>query len=260
MNSFKPVLQLLMIAAITSSKIISDTNVVHGDTILTDSIFYSSGKKKEVRRYKNKKIDGQQIEWYESGKIKEKSIYKDDCPLDTMISFFENGNKSHIAIFCKCKRNGIAISWDSLGDTVLFKPYHNGKPVGFHQEYYSKGKPSRFTHYDSLGRKQGLEEYWQENGARGDSAFFRDNEYVEIRQYFNDGKPRLWMKYSAPDVLDTAIAYAPDGKNVSTVSKGSGDMMLFSEDQTQIFIVRYTNGKYEWAKPLKDALPKTKEK
>jgi antitoxin component YwqK of YwqJK toxin-antitoxin module len=158
------------------------------------------------------------------------------------------------------KQEGIAISWDSLGDTVRYKPYHNGKPVGFHQEYYSKGKPSRFTHYDSLGRKQGLEEYWQENGARGDSAFFRDNEYVEIRQYFNDGKPRLWMKYSAPDVLDTAIAYAPDGKNVSTVSKGGGDIMLFSEDQTQIFIVRYTNGKYEWAKPLKDALPKKKEK
>jgi len=247
---------VLTVSCLAHSEIRSDTIVTGTDTVVVDSSFFPDGHLKKISRFGNRTTDGDQLEWYQSGKLKSRMRSMNGCLKDTAFSFFENGKLKLSTPFVNCKEEGIKKGWTVDGFQYLTKPYHNGLPIGRHEEWFAHNKPKQLTSYDSLGRRQGLRQTWREDGTRKDSVVFKDDNIAEIREYFNNGTIRLFEKYTGLDVVDTGVYFAPDGKNKSFVSKGNGQVLIFGEERKECFAAEFKDGKQLWIRPLSDALKK----
>jgi antitoxin component YwqK of YwqJK toxin-antitoxin module len=207
----------------------TDTVVDGSDTNLTKYICKKNGRK-EILHQRNGKYNGLYTAWTSNGKKIEEFRYFDD------------------------EFDGEIKGWDTSGFLIVHRFFIKGRPVGFHQEFYSKENPKSKIHYNDQGKKNGLEESWHEDGTRKDSIVNDNGNITEIRAYFNSGKVRYWIKKMDPNSgkKETGVFYDPKGKICGEIKKGNGTYILWSEDTKERWIETYKDGEEVSSRKLAD--------
>ena|SRR5690554_3594016 len=207
----------------------ADTIFQNGDTLIKKLKCYENGQKKYLFSFKNGNLHGANKSWHSNGKL---------CN----IQYYFEGNE-----------DGVHNGWDTTGFLTVIKKYSNGKPIGKHEHYYGKNKPKEFTNYNDSGQKHGLCESWREDGTRKDSIVYHNGSIKEIRAYYQNGKPRYWVKniniYNSKKI--EASYYDTTGKICGRIRDGNGTYILFSDDAKERWIETYKNGEEVASRKLK---------
>jgi antitoxin component YwqK of YwqJK toxin-antitoxin module len=245
---------LLLVSSLTA-KTNRETTIIGSDTVVTVRSFYPSGEPKEKSRYLNGKIDGEQISWYISGKIESADVYHNDCPPDTMRSFYENGRLKAFEAFSLCKPNGRSVSYDSLGFAWQKWNFLNGNQVGPQQEWYGPNRLKHFSNYDSTGEKDGADINWDSLGVMTDSTIWKHGKRQTITVFYPGSKVPIIRAKRAKLVHSDKVFfmsaylpidaeyYAPNGKECGKVVDGDGEVTRYSEDGKRMWHETYKGGK-----------------
>jgi antitoxin component YwqK of YwqJK toxin-antitoxin module len=211
---------------------ICDTNVTIKDTSVVCKVYNANGKLIRLKRYLNGKKHGIQEEYFNSG-IKNSVIhYNNGCLIDSSIFYHENGRVRSTLYYLNCLCNGPVIVFNENGDTIQKSISVNDKTIGPLENWYSPGKRSSIINYNNSGKKHGLYETWREDGTRKDSIVYDNGKMIEVREYFVDGKERMWEEYKRGEklLLWNALYHDRSGKICGKVIKGDGEYILYDEN------------------------------
>jgi len=85
-------------------------------------------KYKEI--YKDEKLEGEQLEWYEDGQLASKEFYKDGKQEGKQIRWFENGQLLSKEFYKEGKKEGEQLCWWNNGQLLYTEFYKDGKLEG----------------------------------------------------------------------------------------------------------------------------------
>ncbi len=177
---------------IIAHKIYSEKGEVE-DTIgnIPDGIvnrYFSSGRLESVTQYKNCKVNGKGIMYYEDGKLKTEINYKDNKPDGVAKSYYENGQIQTIAYFKAGKRNGTIKAYYKNGVLHLDGSMKDDKNDGLLKEYTEKGYLYHLLTFKN-GKMNGKYKFYYENSEKlFQEGSFRDGELDGIStQYSANG-------------------------------------------------------------------------
>jgi antitoxin component YwqK of YwqJK toxin-antitoxin module len=124
------------------------------------------------------------------------------------------------------------LAFNEKGDTLHKGQCINGKQIGLDETWFTPGKRETRTHYNDSGKKHGLYETWHEDGTRKDSIVYDNGKMIEVREYFVDGKERMWEEYKKGEklLLWNAIYHDRTGKVCGKVTNGEGEYILYDEN------------------------------
>ena len=88
--------------------------------------------------YKDGKLEGEQLEWYEDGQLFSKQFYKDGKKEGEQLCWWKNGQLMSKSFYKEGKKEGEQIRWFENGQLSSLESYKEGKQAGLGQIY--KGK------------------------------------------------------------------------------------------------------------------------
>ena len=91
--------------------------------------YYENGKKESEVFYKDGELDGKGIGWYENGKKMEEAFFKDGELDGKMINYYENGKKRGEAFFKDGEENGKRIYYYENGQIGREGNYKDGREI-----------------------------------------------------------------------------------------------------------------------------------
>lgn len=215
-----------------------DTTFGKKDTLVECKALNEKGKIQSIRRYRNGKYNGNQEEYYGSGKVYSIMSYKDGCPFDSSVFFYKDGKIKIIKYYDNCLCNGPLLMFNENGDTLHKGRCENGKTIGLDETWYEPEKRETRTHYNDAGKKHGLFETWRKDGTRIDSIVYNNGKMIEIREYFVNGKERVWEEYKKTDsssFLINAVYHDLNGKISGKVVNGEGEYIVHDENGRPVF-------------------------
>jgi|SRR5690554_3576857 len=176
-----------------------------------------------------------------------------NCPEDSITITFEDNVLRRKKIYYACRDSGLFLYFSENGDT-LTKSYFTGKKtIGILQQWHFNSKVKVLENYNDSGQKHGLCESWREDGTRKDSIVYHNGSIKEIRAYYQNGKPRYWVKniniYNSKKI--EASYYDTTGKICGRIRDGNGTYILFSDDAKERWIETYKNGEEVASRKLK---------
>lgn len=136
-----------------------------------------NGKVKELRNYKNDKIDGFWMEWFENGQLKSEVNFKDGEFDGISRTWYENGQLSSEANYKVGKYEGLVRSWFENGQLSQEENYKNGLQDGLMRWWYESGKLYFEGNYIE-DKHDGLSRRWHENGQKDREWIYKDGELI----------------------------------------------------------------------------------
>ncbi len=141
-------------------------------------------------------------------------------------SFFVNG-----------KHHGALVFWDTLGNEIARRGYHNGVQVGKDESYWAPGRPSLIRNYNANGEVDGPWQKWWPNGNKRGDYVSKHDQVISATEYYQDGKPRIKFvgSYEARKISSLKQKYiqceswAPNGKPAGKVVNGNGKWIIFPD-------------------------------
>ncbi|MDG5816506.1 hypothetical protein QA601_15520 [Chitinispirillales bacterium ANBcel5] len=231
MKLFLLLLLLLVAQKTLSSEIVIDTTITGKDTFMVYTTYNEDGNVVKVDRYKNWELHGVQEEFYENGNIISRIVYENNCPIDTLFSFYKDNSLRRVTPYYNCEIHGHSIRLAPDGDTLAANEYRDGQLIGVHKLFFENNKLWRIDTYNNEGQRHGLRETWREDGTRKDSIVYDNGEIIELRTYFLNGKVRNWTRVK-DGRQDSVIFYDPEGNITGKIENGSGKAIRYSEDTT----------------------------
>ena len=102
-------------------------------------ITYFNGQKKEEANFKDGKLDGLQVAWYENGQKWSEINFKDGKENGLKTTWYENGQKQSEINFKNGEPEGLGFAWHRNGQKAMEGMVENGKEVS--QKFWnSKGE------------------------------------------------------------------------------------------------------------------------
>jgi antitoxin component YwqK of YwqJK toxin-antitoxin module len=219
-----------------------DTIRANGHTMIICRGYFPNSKQLNwVDSLLDGKRNGAQSVWYRNGSLKSISHYQTGCQIDSLTEFHENGTISTICTYKNCKAEGLSYRFSETGDTLGIYENKNGISVGIHRTWYSHNHLKNFTRYNDSGQKHGLSESWYENGDRKDSIMYKNDDIVEAREYFPNGRIRYWDIYKG-DKTQTGSRMTPDGKPCGKIVAGNGTVITYTADGAKRYLEEYVDG------------------
>jgi antitoxin component YwqK of YwqJK toxin-antitoxin module len=162
----------------------------------------------------------------------------------TLKSWDEAGNLRSLADYCENHNCGDVRGWDSLGNLIHSKQYSTtGKPIGFHQIFYSANHPERFTNFNDSGRQDGWEVFWYKNRNVKDSILFRNDSTIQRTSFFLNGKLAMKETDIYGDKGYNAVSYNPKGKKTGEITNGTGTVFVCDSVGGDCHKLTFKNGK-----------------
>ena len=126
--------------------------------------YFEDGKThRSAISFKNGKLDGQTLEWYESGQLKGEGNAKDGIAEGKSIYWYENGNKMGEENYHNNKKHGKFTIWFEDGNIKSETSYTNDKINGISTTYYLDGAKQSEINY-IRGRQIGTVKVWDKEG------------------------------------------------------------------------------------------------
>ncbi len=209
--------------------------------------YYSSGNIKRILSRSGIKPHGHLTFFYENGGLESKAFYEDGCQKDTTFEYHPDGSVKRIQPAKNCEIHGLLLVFSKEGDTLEFRKYNEGTPIGTHWYYYKKNKPQILITYDNNGRKNGPEKKWWPNGNLKEYFKRKDDEAEYIETYYENGKKRYVLEkmnlIPFREEIYEAKYFHPNGKSAGTIKNGNGTIIYYKEDASKKWKEVYKEGK-----------------
>ena len=163
------------------------------------TVFYSNGKKKSIKYYKDGTLDGKIKKYYENGQMESQTTFKDGIMVGKYESWFDDGNKELEYYYNDDGTRDptkLTITWHANGQKS-FEGYIktiNDKNVrdGITKNYYENGQMElQVTFKDGI--MVGKYEFWFDDGTKNWEYYYnddgtRDSTKLTTRWYANGQK------------------------------------------------------------------------
>lgn len=164
-----------------------------------------------------------------------------------IIEKWDNGNPKITVDFISVKDSTyVRTDFFENGKIKSTQDFVDGKLNGKVINYSDKGfKQQEFDYVD--GQKNGIGTAWYESGKIAFQFKFKDGLYYDGTEYFEDGWPRVLVKFSAPGQREgKAFYYKEDGHiwQQGYFKNGKEDSVWTRFDKTGVVteIIRYKDG------------------
>ena len=126
--------------------------------------YFEDGKThRSAISFKNGKLNGKTLEWFESGQLKGEGNAIDGIAEGKSIYWYENGNKMGEENYHKNKKHGKFTIWYEDGNMKSETSYINDKVNGLSLTYYPEGDTQSKINY-IRGRQIGIVKVWDKEG------------------------------------------------------------------------------------------------
>jgi len=105
----------------------------------TYSLDYAQKRKLRETNYKDGKLDGSIVEWFENGQKRWESNYKDGEPDGLDVSWHKNGQKRNEGNWKDGKSDGLSVWWHKNGQKRMERNFKDGKEIS-NKYWNSKGE------------------------------------------------------------------------------------------------------------------------
>jgi antitoxin component YwqK of YwqJK toxin-antitoxin module len=173
--------------------------------------------------------------------------YKGNIQHGFQVDYDTLWRKKDSSFFINGKKQGLSLSWDTLGHEVGREMFRSGHPVGKSESYFSPGRPAVIKHFDARGDEDGAWEEWWPNGNKRAEYVASHGHLISGKEFYSTGKPsRVFSRKPNPkkSALNDWIyiegeAWAPNGKSTGRIVNGNGAWIIFSDEPNR------KTGKYE---------------
>lgn len=143
-----------------------------------------------------------------------------------------SGIRTDSAFYRNGERDGLALSWDTLGNLTGRSHYAKGKHHGLREEFFAPGRPSLIKNYRA-GKAHGPWTEWWPNGNKKLEYLASSGFPISGTEYYPDGRSRLrFLDKDEPKVISVfevktieLEAWAPDGRPAGKVVAGNGEWL-----------------------------------
>lgn len=198
-----------------------------------DTIFYPSGKVKQINNYKDDEFNGPSVTYYQSGKKKYEMDMADGKENGYYISYFSNGKVESEGWMRDGESEGEWNFYNELGVLTNRSYYLDGELHGYKEEYRPDGKKAyetqyyngwmeQLTQYAADGRTIAVDSFPKgsgkyllrfPNGKVMAEANYKNGEFDGVyKSYYFDGHPQSSYYYNKGDMDSTYAYYTYGGK------------------------------------------------
>lgn len=162
-----------------------------GQKIGTWYFFSENGDTTKILKYENDMLNGECRYFYESGAIKKSVVYKNNKMDGLYVTYFDD--EAHTVKTSKTYKNdkpdGKAQSYYEGGALKSETEFSGGKKSGKWTIYHENGQIKQ-TGYFKNDQQDGLWEMFQEDGKNATSALYDDGVLLKTVEYDRFGKPK----------------------------------------------------------------------
>lgn len=137
-----------------------------------------NGLVENIEQYKDGKLHGLEVWWFDNGKKYSEINYKDGKKNGLQVRWFENGQKQVESSHKDGELHGLITKWRQDGSMWFSKNYNDGKYHGLSTEWHENGQKENETHYKN-GEKHGLQTWWDKEGNVIRQSRWENNDEVE---------------------------------------------------------------------------------
>lgn len=166
-----------------------------------------------VSNYKDGKLEGKQIKYYESGQIENEHFYVRGHKSGEDKSYYESGGLKHIAMFDNGITDGPEIDYSEDGKVISKRNWYKGNRHGLELVYTKDGKTLvKKVNWDMNVISGPYVEYWS-NGNPKLTAKYKDNNHQgDMKQYYQNGTLKIIHKYDNRNNIKYKCEYHPSGE------------------------------------------------
>lgn len=140
--------------------------------------YFNDGEIRKEQQFVDGLASGLNKEWNDSNQVIVEGEYIDG--LKTGIWVYQNHNVRETGDFVQDEREGIwTITWTDIEQTQLQSEWQNGVLNGLYTRYFKNGQVRERGRYNG-GQKDGIWEYFAENGARIVTVEYENGEEVKF--------------------------------------------------------------------------------
>lgn len=218
--------------------------VVKGHTIPftgTNTMYSEKGYPSKVLNFKEGRLNGEVLEFYDNKKPKVKGHFLDGEKSGTWLVWYKNGRKKREGTFKTNREEGVFTWWYKNGKTEKTGEYINGSTNGLWTWYYKNGKKESEGHLLS-GKSVGVWKWWNEHGDLRGAKDFALEAQLNSKETLLVGK---WIFKHAVDSNNTIIksytksraSHLPkdlstSSENKITISIEQSSDLILNEDRT----------------------------
>ena len=164
--------------------------------------FDRNGQKEEEGTYKDGKMNGLWVYYYENGNIKVEGHFKD-------------GNGADVSDFTGIPQNGRVGNWDFFYESGVLSQkarYKNGVLEGLYNVWWENGIKKEKGYYKN-GKFDRIITSWYENGQKKAEGTFKDGEYDGLWTYwYENGQKKQEVTFKDGVLIDIDFALLLDKK------------------------------------------------
>ena len=203
--------------------------------------FYENGNIEWRGTYKEGKMDGIAGWFYPNGNISWRTPFKEGKRDGIEEKFFENGNIQRRTPYKEGKIDGIEEWFDEQGNIIRTRHWKDGKLIEEtkpeltpHIEYYSNGNVCIKGQKNSKGQREGLWEWFYENGNISWRTPFKEGKMDGIEEGFYSNGNISWRTPFKVDKIDgTQKFYDEQGNIVETRLWKNGKLIEETKPEPQ---------------------------
>jgi len=109
---------------------------------------------KYKERYKDEKLEGEQLEWYRTGPLFSKSFYNEGKMEGEQLTWYKDGQLFSKHFYKEGKQEGEQLRWYRNGQLWSKQFYNDGKEEGEQLEWWNNGQ-LMFKDFYKNGKKEG---------------------------------------------------------------------------------------------------------
>ncbi|MGL1904456.1 MAG: hypothetical protein OCC49_20150 [Fibrobacterales bacterium] len=239
LNNFIPL--LLLLTPILFANTNCTKNTIDGIKVETCSSKYKNGAlKKKYHRITKGTFHGSFQKWYNNGQLKSLTKYIKGCPIDSAVSYFDDGTLRHKNIYKNCKKHGKSIEYYKSKQIKALDHYQEGIAQDTSKFWYENGQLKERYSFKA-GEQYGVKQTWWPNGnlKYEEDRIYSTNKkaaekynYTYEKEYFESGKLNYEIHYGPYDthnrllesnqVLKSYVSFHPDGNPFHTYKKQNG--------------------------------------
>jgi antitoxin component YwqK of YwqJK toxin-antitoxin module len=170
--------------------------------ILKETIYFNSKKNGSCKTYiagklindicyKNDKIDGLYIEYFDNGSKKEETCYMDELRHGNHISWFYNGNKKCECTFFENSFDGLKQEWFENGQLYEAINYKKGKLYNDYKKWYSNGNLQIDCTFENDKKNGYRKEYFKNEKLKKIVEYKNDHMIGEYKEYYENGNIKI---------------------------------------------------------------------
>ena len=195
--------------------------------------WYDDGQKEKEETFKDGKLDGLTEEWHVNGQKSFEGNYKNGELDGKVIEWYDDGQKKKEETYKDGKLDGLKEEWHVNGQKSFEGNYKNDKLDGKVTEWYDNGQKMSEENYKE-GKRVGISKRWHRNGQLSYEGKYKNNHLDGlITEWYDNGQKMSEKNYIEGKRFGKFIYWDSDGfkseeKNYNEKGKLNGNYLDFS--------------------------------